>query len=527
MAANTATAGVAPVQSTGWPPPLVLLSFIGMLFGMFMAVLDIQIVAASIGQLQGGLAAEPDEVSWIQTSYLIAEVVMLPLSGLLQRALSTRVVFVLSALGFTIASALCAFATTIDEMIIYRAIQGFVGGAMIPTAFSQVFTLFGRDKQISVMVMTMLIVTLAPTIGPTLGGWITANYSWHWLFLINLVPGVLVAAVVWTCGRKEPQNIDLLKNVDITSLISVAVFLAALQYFLEEGAKNQWFEDDHITLTLLISGAAFIIFLYRSFTAKVPAVNLQPFADTNFWRGCFLMLLVGFTLYGVVYLYPLYLSRVGMLNSQQIGNIMWVSGAAMLVTAPIAGILGKRFDMRYIAATGILTIALSAWLTAQMTWEWRFDEFLVPQILRGIGLMLCMSTLSTLSFSTLSPHLIADASGLYSLVRNAGGAISLALINTISTERYYYHWNKIASQLNPGRAEVQAMFDGFGAYLSDRLPSEAQILAIKQINGLLVREATVMTYSDCFFLLAVAMLACTFIPFTIQKASHATPIDAH
>src|SRR5213595_3026475 len=228
--------------------PRRLLAFLIMVFGMFMAILDIQVVSASLSEIQAGLSASSSEVSWVQTSYLIAEVIAIPLSGFLSRALGTRLLFAISASGFTIASFLCGFASTIEQMILWRALQGFLGAGMIPTVFASAYTVFPRSKFHIVGPIIGLVATLAPTIGPTVGGIITDALSWHWLFFINVVPGIgITIGVLILCDFDQP-NFALLEHFDWTGLLSMAGFLGALEYVLEEGSRNDWFGDDTVLL---------------------------------------------------------------------------------------------------------------------------------------------------------------------------------------------------------------------------------------------------------------------------------------
>src|SRR3954467_10282960 len=234
MAASAAISNksVSPAAVAA-PAPLDrrrMFAFICMVFGMFMAILDIQIVSASLAEIQAGLSAGSDEIGWVQTSYLIAEVIMIPLSGMLARILSTRVLFTIAAAGFTAASALCATATGIDQMIVYRALQGFIGGAMIPSVFAVAFTLFPPSQRSIVSPIIGLVATLAPTIGPTVGGYLTNSLSWHWLFLINVVPGIGVAVAAFVMIDFDKPDYKLLDNFDWVGLLSMAGFLGALEY---------------------------------------------------------------------------------------------------------------------------------------------------------------------------------------------------------------------------------------------------------------------------------------------------------
>lgn len=249
MATATVTAGsiparpAAPALPADHMPVRRVIAFLAMVFGMFMAILDIQIVSASLAEIQAGLSASSDEIPWVQTAYLIAEVVMIPLSGFLSRMLSTRVLFTIAAAGFTAASALAATATNIDQMIVYRAIQGFIGGGMIPSVFAAAFTIFPPSRRAVVSPMIGLVATLAPTIGPTVGGYISHAMSWHWLFLINVVPGILVATAAWTLIDFDKPNLKLFSKFDWWGLAGMAAFLGCMEYVLEEGPNNDWLQD--------------------------------------------------------------------------------------------------------------------------------------------------------------------------------------------------------------------------------------------------------------------------------------------
>src|SRR5262245_17037676 len=258
--------------------PRRLVAFLAMVFGMFMAILDIQIVSASLTEIQAGLAASSDEISWVQTAYLVAEVVAIPLSGFLSRALCTRMLFAISAAGFTAASVMCGFSTSINEIIVWRAIQGFIGGGMIPTVFASAYTVFpGRQAVITPLIG--LVATLGPTIGPTIGGWLTDAFSWHWLFFINVLPGIAVTIATLALVDFDKPNLKLLERFDWVGLLSMAGFLGALEYVLEEGPRNDWLQDDTIALFAVISAVSAVVFFVRIFMAREPIVDLSAFAN--------------------------------------------------------------------------------------------------------------------------------------------------------------------------------------------------------------------------------------------------------
>src|SRR6266403_1369490 len=341
--------------------PRRLFAFLIMVFGMFMSILDIQIVSASLTDIQAGLSASSTEVSWVQTSYLIAEVIAIPLSGFLSRALGTRLLFAISASGFTIASFLCGFASSIEQMILWRAIQGFLGAGMIPTVFASAYTIFPRSKFHIVGPIIGLVATLAPTVGPTVGGYITDALSWHWLFFINIVPGVGITVGVLTLVDFDEPHFELLDRFDWWGLIFMAGFLGSLEYVLEEGPQYEWLQDSSVAICAAVCAVSAIAFFWRVLMAEEPIVDIKTFADRNFAVGCLLSFCVGIGLYGLTYMYPRYLAEVRGYSALMIGETMFVSGVTMFLTAPIVGRLMAKYDMRYIIAAGLSIFGFGSW----------------------------------------------------------------------------------------------------------------------------------------------------------------------
>lgn len=507
-------AGAAGVEER--MDPRRLIAFLAMVVGMFMAILDIQIVSASLAEIQAGLSAGSDEIGWVQTSYLIAEVIMIPLSGTLARIVSTRVLFSVAAAGFTAASALAATATNIEQMIVYRAIQGFIGGGMIPSVFAAAFTIFPPSKRNVVSPIIGLIATLAPTIGPTVGGYLSHAFSWHWLFLVNVIPGIVVATLTWTLIDFDKPELALMKKFDWWGLLSMAIFLGSLEYVLEEGNANDWFNDEHIVMGAVATALGAIVFFYRAFTVEFPVVDLRAFANRNFTFGSLFSFVMGIGLYGLTYLYPLYLGRIRGYDSLMIGETMFVSGLAMFLTAPIAGFLASRFDLRLLMGIGFAGFAAGTWMMSHLTGDWDFWELLVPQILRGCSLMLCMVPINNIALGTLPPARIRNASGLFNLTRNLGGAVGLAIINTILTQRQDFHYARLAEHVQWGNPEaverLKNMTSSFDAYGLDGATA-----ALKQLAAIVQQQATILSFGDIFLLLTVLFLAMIFGVLMISK----------
>jgi DHA2 family multidrug resistance protein len=491
--APSAPAAIAPAGAERVDPARVV-AFLAMCFGMFMAFLDIQVVSASLSEIQAGLGASSDEITWVQTSYLMAEVVAIPLSGFLSRALGTRIMFATSAAGFTFASLMCGMTSTMGQMILWRAVQGFIGGGMVPTVFASAYTIFPRSKQPIITPIIGLVATLAPTIGPTVGGYLTDLASWHWLFFINILPGIMVTIAAITLIDFDKPDLSLFDRFDWVGLIFMALFLGALEYVLEDGPRYDWFEDQTIAMAAAISASSAVIFFARVLTARQPIVDLRAFTDRNFALGSMFSFVLGIGLYGLTYLYPIYLGQIRGFNALMIGQTLFISGATMFLTAPLVGRLMTRIDARLMLAFGFAVVALSNWLMTWLTKDWEFWQLFLPQVLRGFGMMFAIVPITNISLGTLAP------SGLFNLTRNLGGAVGLAGLNTVLDKRIDLHLARLHDSINWARQPVVEALNNFAA----RMPgSNAQNMALKQLFLFVRQQATVMAFADVFLLLCL------------------------
>ncbi|WP_102107766.1 DHA2 family efflux MFS transporter permease subunit [Oceaniglobus roseus] len=505
--------------------PRKIVAFFVMVFGMFMAILDIQIVSASLPDIQAGLGASPDEISWVQTSYLIAEVVMIPLSGFLARVMSTRLLFATAAAGFTAASFMCATSSTISEMIIWRAAQGFLGGGMIPSVFAAAFTIFPPSKRAVVSPMIGLVATLAPTVGPTIGGYLSDALSWHWLFLVNVIPGILVTIGAFLLIDFDKPDWKLANRFDWWGLVALAAFLGGLEFVLEEGPGNDWFADHAVALMFVVMVVGCVATFWRALTRDEPIVDLSAFTDTNFSVGSVFSFTMGIGLYGLTYLYPLYLASIRGYDSLMIGETVFVSGLAMFFSAPLAGVLSSKMDLRVMLLMGFVGFASSTWMLTGMTADWDFAELFWPQVIRGMSLMICMVPINNLALGTLPPSKMKGASGLYNLMRNLGGAVGLATINTILSDRRALHYERLSEAVSWTNAEAVRQMDMMAANLSSR-GLDGQTGAIAQMVGRVKGQAAVMSFIDIFFLITALFAALALTALLMKKPGKA-PVAAH
>ena len=515
------TAVVSPSSQsglTGTKVPLSLhIGFFAMVIGMFMSILDVQIVASSIRQIQAGVSASDDEIAWVQSGYLIAEVVGIPLSGYLNRVFGLRKLFLYSATGFTFASVLCALSWDLQSLVFFRCIQGFIGAAMVPTTMAAAFTLFPGGRSMTQQVMIGMVATLAPSIGPTLGGWITEHMSWHWLFLLNVGPGIAAITCVFLFVPRIEGNIKLLARIDVLGLLAMALMLGSFEFVFEEGPAEGWLQSREIFLYGALCVVAACIFFYRAFRTDNPIVDLSVFKDGNFASGAVVGTVMGFVLYGSVYALPLFLGQVRGYSALQIGEIMSVSGIAMFIGGPIGGALARRYDPRLILSAGIVLITLGVWGNSHMTNQTSFQDLVIPQALRGIGLILTMVTTTNLAIGFLPPDKVANASGVFTVCRNLGGAVGIAFLNTLM--RYYMplHQQELGAAMNPDRPEVQSFLQSMSQQMAATGVANPDTAALAQLQMIMQREALTMTFNNMFMTMAM-VCACVFmIVFLLRK----------
>jgi DHA2 family multidrug resistance protein len=531
MTSQSVTAGAPPATGeaqVNWT--VLLLGFAGMVIGQFMAILDIQIVASSLPQIQAGVGASADEISWIQTAYLIPEVVMIPLSGYLSRLWGTQRVFLLSCSGFILMSVAVGLSGSVEQMIFFRAVQGFVGGAMIPTVFAVAFTAFPPAQRVTASVIMGLIVTLAPTVGPTLGGHLTEQLSWRWLFFINVPPGMLVLFLVSRYANFDKGDPSLAKGFDWWGLALMATFLMSLQFVLEEGAKNDWFADDEILLLTVVTLVTGPIFIWRTLTYYNPIVELRAFANRNFFVGVVMTFTVGLALFGGTFLLPLFLGRVRGYSAAEVGTTMVVSGLAMFATGPFAGRLVRLVDPRVLMFGGFMMCAWGMWDAHAVTDQWGFWEFAGVQALRGVGVMIAMIASQQVTMSTLPPHMVKNASGLVNLFRNVGGAVGLALLNTSLTTNTALHMSELTQNIQNTNLGMQGMLAGMQERFAGSINPEGA--AMKALYGMLQKQATTLAFGDAFAMLAIGCAFAAFVTLLakpVKQQPGAPPVasDAH
>jgi len=509
-----------------------LLPFVVMCLGMFMALLDIQIVASSLQDIGGGLSAAQDQISWVQTAYLIAEIAMIPLSGWLTRVFSTRWLFTISAAGFTVSSLLCGLAWNIESMIVFRALQGMLGASMVPTVFTSSFHFFQGKYRVYSAAVIGTIASIAPTLGPVIGGWITDTWNWHWLFYINLIPGVAVTILVPLLVKIDKPDLSLLKGADYYGIVLLALGLGSLQYVLEEGARWNWFDDSTIKTFTIIAAITGTLFVVRSLTFANPVVDLRALGNRNFLLGCILSFVTGVSIFATIYLTPLFLGYIRGYSAQQTGLAIMSTGAASLVGVPVYILLARRFDTRWLMMFGLACFALSMWSFTFITHDWGGNELLVPQLLRGFPQVFAIAPAVTLGLGSLPLDRLKYASGLFNMMRNLGGAIGIAICGTLLNDRTNLHFLRLAEHLNATNAPMQATLNRTTTHFAAVNGGDVvhgHLVALKQLWSLTYREAQVQTFSDAFLVIAVCCALATLLVPLLRKVVPPAmpPADAH
>jgi DHA2 family multidrug resistance protein len=496
-----------------------ILPFAVMCVGMFVALLDIQIVASSLQDIGGGLSAAQDQISWVQTAYLIAEIIVIPLSGWLTRVVSTRWLFTASAVGFTLSSMLCGLAWNIESMIIFRALQGLLGASMIPTVFTSSFHYFQGNKRVYAAAVIGTIASVAPTLGPVIGGYITDALNWHWLFYINLIPGIAVAILTaWLVKIDEP-DLSLLKQADYIGILLMAIGLGTLEYFLEEGTRWNWFSDSTITACAWISGLSLIAFLIRSMMVTHPVVDFRAFGNRNFALGCFMSFVTGIGIFAVIYLTPLFLGYVRGYSAWQTGIAIFATGAASLAGVPVYIALARKLDLRVLMMAGLACFGLSMWSFSFITHDWGGNQLLIPQILRGFPQVFCVAPSVTLGLGSLSPARLKYASGLFNMMRNLGGAVGIAVSGAILNARTNFHFLALASNMSAANGPTTRVMAGLTQRFATSLgsPIAGHQAALRELFQLTYREAETLSYADAFRAIMLAFILATCLVPLLRK----------
>ena len=502
MATNTSADGDAISLKT-W------IAIGGSLLGAFMAVLNIQVTNSSLPDIEGGIGTGGVYGTWISTAYLIGEIIVIPMTDFMSRVFSLRRYLIANTALFLLLSVACGHAHSLPEMIALRALQGFFGGVLIPLAFTIIVMMLPPAKRPMGFAGFAVTATFAPAIGPTIGGWLTDTYGWPTIFYMNLVPGaVMLSALIYALPRSQPQY-SLLRHGDWTGIALMAIGLAALQTVLDEGNVDDWFGSPYIVKLSLVSAVALGAFIVVELVSKNPLVRLRLLARRNFGLGTLGNFLLGFALYGSAFLLPQYLAVAQGFDAQQSGEVMAWTGYPQLFIIPLVPLLMRRFDPRLLVGVGLAIFAVSCFMNLHLDPDYSGPQLFAPNVTRAFGQALAMTPLAAIAVVGISSDEAGAASGLFNMLRNLGGAIGTAAVETFFTKREQFHSfviNAHVSALDPATqarlASLQQYFMAHG--VTD--PASAMHRAIVAVGETIRAQATLMGYADSFGLLGVVLL---------------------
>lgn len=517
-------------QATDHVPLKTWICVMGVLLGCFMAVLDIIVTNSSLRDIAGTLAASSDEISWVPTSYLVAEIVVIPLTSWLSAAFSLKKYLLVNSILFVFFSVCCGQTHSLDLMILFRVCQGFTGGVLIPLSFVVILTYLPQSKRAIGMAMFTVTATFAPAVGPLLGGWLTDNYGWPFVFYINIVPGTLLIAAVWFTMEKQPMDLSLLKRGDWWGIATMAIGLAAFEIVLEDGNRKDWFGDPGIVKLAWIAAIFLPAFIFVELRQKEPLVDLRLFARRNFALGSIVNVVLGVGLYGVVFILPLYLGQMHGYSATQIGTVIIWLGLPQLVVIPLIPKLMKIVDARIIIGVGILLFGGSSFLDIHLDSNFAGPQFYIPLVIRALGQPLIMTALSAVTTSGMAKGRESGAaSALFNMMRNIGGSLGIAGLSTLLSVRERFHSERIGESVTAYAGPVQERMQQATAFFTSQGsdPYSANARAIGLIGGVLRRGAFFLAYGDCFLALGCVLLASAAALFFMKKTTISGPVGGH
>lgn len=503
------------------PPPTRRdwIAILSAILGAFMAILDIQIINSSLKDIQGALSATIEEGSWISTSYLVAEIIIIPLAAWLTMIMSPRRFAVSVSVIFVFASLLCSMAWNLESMIVFRVLQGLAGGALIPFAFSLILTKLPLEVRPKGMALFAVTATFAPAIGPTIGGWLTENFGWEFIFYINIVPGILMTAGLLYGLDKSPPRWELLKKGDYAGIATMALGLGCLQVFLEEGHRMDWLESPLMVTLGVIAFVSLVTFVILQLSRDNHLVNLRLLKERNFLLGSLGNIGLGVGLFGTVFVLPVYLAQIQHYNALQIGQVFMWLGLPQLLLIPLVPILMKYVDARWICAAGFLLFSSASYFSGFLSLDFAGDQFIAVQLLRAFGQPMILVPMSILATAMIPPSQAGSASSLYNIIRNLGGAIGIAVLATMLDSRAKYYFDYLREHITPANPALEERL----TLLTEQLGNPES--ALRLLNQQVHQQAQIMAYNDAFHLIGL-MLAISMVCILLTKPLPKAPLKA-
>jgi MFS transporter, DHA2 family, multidrug resistance protein len=503
------------------------LLLVGVMLAVVLEILDVSIVNVALPLMRGNLGATIDEISWVATAYIIANVVVIPMTSWLSGRFARRRYFVGSIILFTFASFLCGAARTLPQIVAFRILQGMGGGALLAVAQALIVEIFPAERQGTGQAIFGMGAMLGPSLGPTLGGWITEQWSWSWIFWVNVPLGIVAAILCWSyLPRSQPGSTRRAGRVDWVGVAALIVGIAALQTVLERGNRLDWFESDFISALSLIAVVALGFFIYHELTTRDPIVDLRVFRNRALVIGCTYGTAMGIGLYGSIFLFPLFSQGVLHWTTWQSGMGVLPASLATACMMPIVGRLLWKLGPAPLFGAGVAIFLPTMWTMSLWTAQSGYWDVFWPQVGRGIAMGLMFVPLSTVTMRSLPPEDVLQGAGLYNLSRQLGGSFGIAILATMIDHRAVLHHARLAESVSLFQEATRFRLGAIAAGLAQRGldPVQAQLGAVQVLGGIVSREASVMAFRDAFLMIFVLfVLLAPLVPLLRRPPASAQP----
>jgi DHA2 family multidrug resistance protein len=508
---------LSPLASQAWTPsfnPWLIAAAV--MLATFMEVLDTSIANVSLRHIAGTLSASTEEATWVLTSYLVANAIILPITGWLSSYFGRKRLLMTCIIIFTVASALCGAANSLTMLIVARVLQGIGGGVLQPTAQAVMMESFPYEKRGQAMAVYAMGIVVAPIIGPTLGGWITDNYSWRWIFYINVPVGIAAVLMTWWFIENPPYLRRAIgSRIDYLGFGLLAVFLSTFQIVLDTGQQNDWFASGQVVLLTGIAILSLIAFVIRELTVEEPIVDLRILKNRNFGVGTLLMTLVGGVLYGTTALLPLFLQTLLGYPAVTSGLAVSPRGIGSMASMIIVGRLVGKVDSRLLMTFGFIVLAISMYILAGVNLDIATSNIVWPNIINGFAMGFIFVPLTTTATGTLSREQMGNAAGIYSLMRNLGGGLGISAVTTLLARGAQQHQAVMVSHLTPYSPAFQQRMQQLRSVFGSSVTGTQKAYAA--IEGVLARQANLLSFVDNFRLLMFVCLACIPLVFLLKR----------
>jgi DHA2 family multidrug resistance protein len=495
----------------------------------FMEVLDTTVVNVSIPHIGGSLAATNEEGTWVVTSYLVSNAIVLPISGWLANRIGRKRLLLLCVAGFTITSLCCALATSLTQLIIFRVLQGLTGGGLQPLAQAILLETFPKQRHGHAMAAFGIGILLAPILGPTLGGWITDNYSWRWIFYLNLPVGVLSLVLMNRFVFDPPYVKRGHGKVDLWGIGFLALGIGSLQVLLDTGQRKDWFSSNYIRVFAALCVFGLVALVIRELVTDHPVVDLRVLKNRSFAAGVFLIGVLGFVLYASLVLLPLYLQTLMGYPAYNSGLALSPRGIGALLFTPLAGHLTTKHDPRKLLVVGIVLGSVTMFQLSGLNLQAGFSDIFWAQVLQGVALSFLFIPLMALAMARIDPEKMGNATSIFNLMRNIGGSVGIAIMTTFLARRTQLHQNHLVEKIVPGSGETLRMLEGlkanFFAHGVDAITAARKATAA--IYGMVQQHAAMLAFVEAFWIMgAVFLTMLPFLPLLQYSKPPAPPIPA-